>query len=88
MILSDREILAAIREKIILIDPTPAEALFTSTAVDLTHDEVVLRWKEPGNHPSGQPVKLYPFRKGFNIRALMSDPNYSARVAIDRKECF
>ena len=42
MILSDREIQAAIQEEVILIDPTPAEALFTSTALDLTLDEVLL----------------------------------------------
>jgi dCTP deaminase len=88
MILSDREIQAAIREKIILIDPSPAETSFTSTALDLTLDGVLLRWKEPGDHPSGQPIKLYPFRKGFNIRAMMTDPNYSAKVAIDSKEGF
>ncbi len=83
MILSDREIQAAIREKIILIEPSPVETLFTSTALDLTLDEVLLRWKNQGDHPSGQPIKLYPFRKGFNIRAMMTDPNYSARFSID-----
>ena len=88
MILSDREIHAAIQEKIILIDPPPAETLFTSTALDLTLDKALLRWNEPGEHPSGQPIKLYPFRKGFNIRAMMSDPNYSANVAIDPKHGF
>jgi dCTP deaminase len=88
MILSDREIQAAIREEVILIDPPPPETLFTSTALDLTLAEVLLRWNEPGDHPSGQPVKLYPFRKGFNIRAMMADPIYSAQLAIDPKEGF
>jgi dCTP deaminase len=88
MILSDREIQAAIREKIILIDPVPDEALFSSTALDLTLDKVLLRWKEPGDHPSGQPIKLCPSRKGFNLRAMMSDPNYSSRVAIDDPDGF
>jgi dCTP deaminase len=54
MILSDREIQAAIRDKNILIDPPPDEALFSSTALDLTLDGVLLRWKEPGNHPAGR----------------------------------
>ena len=88
MILSDREIQAALREKIILIDPEPAETLYSSTALDLTLDGVVLRWKEPGNHPSGQPIKLCPFRPGFNLRTMMADPNYSAKVAIDPKAGF
>ena len=88
MILSDREIQAAIRDKNILIDPPPDEALFSSTALDLTLDSVLLRWKEPGNHPSGQPIKLCPSREGFDIRAMMTDPHYSAKVAIDPKEGF
>ena len=74
MILSDREIQAAIREKNILIDPPPDEALFSSTALDLTLDGVLLRWKETGNHPSGQPIKLCPSREGFDIRAMMHRP--------------
>ena len=88
MILCDREIQAAIRDGIILIDPLPDEAWYTSTALDLTLAEVVLRWKNPGNHPSGQPIKLHPFRPGFDIRTMMADPTYSARVAIDPKEGF
>ncbi|MGA7501326.1 MAG: hypothetical protein WBX00_31725 [Isosphaeraceae bacterium] len=50
MILSDREIQAAIRDKNILIDPPPDEALFSSTALDLTLDGVLLRWtaRDPG----------------------------------------
>jgi deoxycytidine triphosphate deaminase len=43
MILSDREIQAAIRDRIILIDPEPDESLYTSTALDLTLDSVLLR---------------------------------------------
>jgi len=88
MILSDREIQAAIRDKNILIDPPPDEALFSSTALDLTLDVVLLRWKELGNHPSGQPIKLCPSREGFDIRAMMTDPHYSAKVAIDPKQGF
>ena len=88
MILSDREMQAAIRDGIILIDPEPDESLFTSTALDLTLDAVLLRWNEPGNHPSGQPIKLYPFRQGFNLRTMMNDPSYSARVLIDAADGF
>ena len=58
MILSDREIQAALRDRILFIDPPPDERLYTSTALDLTLDSVLLRWHEPGNHPSGQPIKL------------------------------
>ena len=88
MILSDREIQAALRDRILFIDPPPDERLYTSTALDLTLDSVLLRWHEPGNHPSGQPIKLYPHRPGFNIKALMTNPGYTARVPIDPKVGF
>ena len=88
MILSDREMQAAIKDEIILIDPPPDEALYTSTALDLTLDEVLLRWQEPDNHPSGQKLKLHPFRVGFNLQKMMTDPKYSAMVSIDPKEGF
>jgi deoxycytidine triphosphate deaminase len=52
VILSDQEIQAALRDRILLIDPPPDERLYTSTALDLTLDSVLLRWHEPGNHPS------------------------------------
>ena len=35
-----------------------------------------------------RPIKLYPNRKGFNIRTMMNDPSYSARVLIDDAEGF
>jgi dCTP deaminase len=88
VILSDHEIQAAIRDRIILIDPEPDASLYSSTALDLTLDEVLLRWNDPGNHPSGQPIKLCPNRSGFNLRAMMEDAAYSARVPIDRRGGF
>ena len=39
-------------------------------------------------HPSGQPVKLRPFHEGFNIKKMMIDGDYSARVSIDPKDGF
>ena len=53
MFLSDREMQAALRDRIIMIDPPLDERLYTSTALDLTLASVLLRWHEPGNHPSG-----------------------------------
>ncbi len=88
MILSDREIQAALREGVILIAPAPAETLFSSTALDLTLDGVLLRWREPGSDPSGQPIKLRPSGPGFNLRTMMADPQYSAGIAIDPQHGF
>ncbi len=57
MILSDREMQAALQDGIILIDPRPDESLFTSTALDLTLDAVLLRWNEPGTISRGCKVQ-------------------------------
>lgn len=46
MILSDREIRAAIDRGSLKIDPMPAPELWTSTAVDLTLDSVLRVWKQ------------------------------------------
>ena len=43
MILSDREIEAALHYGHIRIEPRPAPELWTSTAIDLTLDHVLLR---------------------------------------------
>ena len=88
MILSDREIQAALRDHVILIDPPPDDPLYSATAIDLTLDAVLLRWHDPGNHPSGQPIRLCPHRAGFNLKAMMADPSYSARIPIDPREGF
>lgn len=45
MILSDREIEAALDLNQIKIDPRPDKELWTSTAIDLTLDTVLLNWK-------------------------------------------
>lgn len=75
MILSDREIEAAIRHGFLTIDPVPAEHLWTSTAVDLTLDATLVRWK-----PGGPAVR--PGMPGFNIRRLLEDPDRAERVPI------
>ena len=54
MILSDREIAAALELGQIRIEPRPDPELWTSTAIDLTLDGVLLRWKEPKPKPTGE----------------------------------
>jgi dCTP deaminase len=46
VILTDREIKLALEKKLILIDPTPDENAFSSTAVDLTLDDNISEFKE------------------------------------------
>ncbi|RUL89627.1 dCTP deaminase [Tautonia sociabilis] len=75
MILSDREIAAAIREGSLRIDPVPADHLWTSTAVDLTLDATLVRWKTGG-------LVVRPGVSGFNVRRLLADPDLADRVPI------
>jgi deoxycytidine triphosphate deaminase len=48
VILTDREIKLAILNRLIIIEPTPDEKAFSSTAVDLTLDENISEFKEGG----------------------------------------
>ena len=82
MILSDREILAALDGGSIRIEPRPEPALWTSTAVDLTLDAVLLRWLErpewdaPPNMPR-------PMARDFNVQGMMDDPRFASKIQID-----
>ena len=85
MILSDREIEAALQYGQIRIEPRPAPELWTSTAIDLTLDHVLLRWKESGPKPTGQaagPWAVWPARDGFSIQAMTKDKDLAEKVTI------
>jgi dCTP deaminase len=85
MILSDREIGAALHYGHIMIEPRPMPELWSSMAVDLTLDNVLLRWKEPEPEPTGQvagPRAVWPARSGFNVRAMSEDKNLAEKIAI------
>ena len=74
MFLSDRELQAALKLGLILIEPDPDPGLYSSTALDLSLDGSLLRWNDPPALPTGQPRKLRPMSGGFDINALMGDP--------------
>ncbi len=85
MILSDREIEAALHYGYIRIEPRPAPELWTSTAIDLTLDDVVLRWKESGPKPTGQvagPWAVWPAREGFSVQAMTEDEDLAEKLTI------
>lgn len=77
MILSDREIDAALMHGLIRIEPRPTDQRWTSTAVDLTLDGVLLRWT-PKSSPTGQATSIRPMK--FNVQEMMDDPGYAERV--------
>jgi dCTP deaminase len=82
MILSDHEIQAALDLGMLVVEPKPDASMFSSTALDLTLDGVVLRWNTPQPLPSGQPNKLRPAGEGFDLKAIMDDPRSTTKVVI------
>jgi dCTP deaminase len=85
MILSDREIEAALDLNQIKIDPRPGKELWTSTAIDLTLDNVLLKWKEPKRKPTGEepgPHRVWPAKDGFSVQEMTEDSAYAERFLI------
>jgi dCTP deaminase len=80
MILSDREIETALELGQIRIDPRPDKELWTSTAIDLTLDNVLLRWKASGEGPGRHEV--WPARDGFSIQRMTEDPEFAEKFPI------
>ncbi len=82
MILCDREIEALLEDGSIRIDPIPDKSLWTSTAIDLTLDEVLLEW-DPKPLPSGQRSEPRPMSRDFNVQAMMEDERFARKIPID-----
>ncbi|HEY7337243.1 MAG TPA: dCTP deaminase [Bryobacteraceae bacterium] len=73
MVLTDREIQAAIQNEQILIDPAPPPTAYSSTSLDLTLSPSLRRWKTeqvPGVDQTVCPAaKEYSFIKFFNAHS-------------------
>lgn len=85
MILCDREIEAALRLGHIIIDPDPSPSHFSSTAIDLTLDSVLMRWREPAPSTTGLPTKYHvvrPHDSGFSVKGLTEDHRYAEKFSI------
>lgn len=70
MILSDREIAAAIERGSLRITPLPAPQAWSSTALDLTLDGQVHRWKGPAG---GSPAVVSPGSAAFDFIRFAAD---------------
>lgn len=68
MILCDREIRAAIDRGSLSLQPLPPPQSWTSTAIDLTLDGQIRRWKDPST--SGMQSVVVPASKEFNYTEL------------------
>lgn len=78
MILSDREIKAAIARGFLKLDPEPKPEHWSSTAIDLTLDAELRVW-EPG-HGSGVDVTFCPGTRDFNYTEVAE--KHTRRVEI------
>jgi dCTP deaminase len=84
MIRSFQEIDAAIRAGPIVIDPRPDQAAWTSTAIDLTLNNVLLEWLPPvAPSPGGDILWPRPHAKNVNVQAMMDDDRLARRVESD-----
>jgi len=70
MILSDREIAAALERGSVRITPLPGPQAWSSTAVDLTLDGQVHRWEGP---PGAPPAVVSPGSAGFDFVRFAAD---------------
>jgi dCTP deaminase len=87
VILCDREIQALLEDGVVLIEPVPEKKLWTSTAIDLTLHNILVRWT-PKKMPTGQPNKPRPTSDDFNVQAMMEDPHFAERIIIDPTNGF
>ena len=82
MILSDHEIQAAMELGLLLIEPRPEPSRFSSTALDLTLDGVILCWNDPPPVPREPSHKLRPSAQEFDLKVIMDDPMTTTKVPI------
>jgi dCTP deaminase len=67
MILSDREIRAALARRFFIITPVPPNEAWSSTAVDLRLDAELREWTRPQNAADVSQLTLTPGAPGFSI---------------------
>lgn len=84
MILCEREIQALLDDKHLIIDPIPTNESkqWSSTAVDLTLHDVILKWT-PRDPSGGGPVPpIMPHQDNFDVQGMMEDTHYCTKTPI------
>lgn len=82
MILTDREIQAAIGSGQIVIDPAPNPESYSSTSVDLTLDASVSVWKKE-SAPGVEPPVISPGVTGFSFANLLRNHLNTQKVGVE-----
>jgi dCTP deaminase len=78
MILSDREIKAALERDVVSLNPFPADRAWSSTAVDLRLADELVVWNNPSG--AGAQVTIAPAHANFDFQGLLQ--NFSTRATI------
>jgi dCTP deaminase len=81
MILSDREIRAAIARSALKITPDPPASAWSSTAVDLRLAKEIIFWRRP--KVGGVDVPISPFNRDYDFGALLKDNSEKIEISSD-----
>src|SRR5437870_4376948 len=81
MVLTDREIQAAIENRQILIDPAPSEIAYSSTSLDLTLAKFIRDWKKPAAKGVEQVVS--PATEGYVFSEFAREYSESRELGKD-----
>lgn len=83
MVLTDREIQAAIEAKQVIVDPSPEQIAYSSTSLDLTLSKFLRVWKEVSVKgveqvvcPAREGYKFSDFAKEYSETKEMTDEGY------------
>src|SRR4051794_11304819 len=90
MILSEREIQALLDDGAVLIDPRPPadSDQWSSTAVDLTLDSVVLEWAPQVPKTGGGILPIVPHAKDFDVQGMMEDAILATKLPIHPEDGY
>jgi dCTP deaminase len=81
MILSDREIRAALARDALKLTPVPADEAWSSTAVDLRLARELVFWKRPGG--AGVEAVVCPAHPDYNFNTVRQNYSHSIDIPTD-----
>ena len=90
MILCERGIQALLDDGLMLIDPRPPadSSQWSSTSVDLTLHNVLVKWGPQVPQGGGPIPPIVPMSDNFNVQGLMENSAYARAIPIDPKHGY
>src|SRR5580698_1814945 len=81
MILSDREIQAALSRGALKISPDPPASAWSSTALDLRLAKEIIRWKKP--KLGGVDIPVSPYNPDYDFASLLKECSERIEISQD-----